>query len=159
MEATLLAMMELFQFKGIYLNYCYWDKVNYNNKHLLIMDQLFSTNKRKGKRRKRKSRCKKKSGCILSDLEWSNTYIDRADQNKTKKFNHNSGEKNQWPLLFQQAVDKMPPKLRHSVHIRLLLKLKRQNGINFHAAEEFCICNPSWPHSCISTFSVSPSGF
>ena len=152
-------MMELFQFKGIYLNYFYWDKVNYNNKHLLIMDQLFSTNKRKGKRRKRKSRCKKKSGCILSDLEWSNTYIDRADQNKTKKFNHNSGEKNQWPLLFQQAVDKMPPKLRHSVHIRLLLKLKRQNGINFHAAEEFCICNPSWPHSCISTFSVSPSGF
>ena len=29
MEVTILAMMELFQFKGIYLNYCNWDKLDY----------------------------------------------------------------------------------------------------------------------------------
>ena len=96
-------------------------------------------------------------------MDMNGPYLDRRD-NKIKNFDSTelaghvkeSGNlRFQWPFAFQQAVDKLPPDVRHSVHIRILLRLQR-GKTRFHAAEEKCICDSSRPHSCVATLSVTP---
>ena len=52
------------------------------------------------------------------------TYLDRYS-GQTKQFRPGVVDSDgdfQWPLTFQQAVDRMPAHRRHSVHIRLLFR-------------------------------------
>ena len=96
-------------------------------------------------------------------MDMNGPYLDRRD-NKIKNFDstelaghvkETGNLRFQWPFAFQQAVDKLPPDVRHSVHIRILLRLQR-GKTRFHAAEEKCICDSSRPHSCVATLSVTP---
>ena len=54
----------------------------------------------------------------------SATYLDRFS-GETRQFRPGIVDSDgdfQWPLAFQQAVDRMPARRRHAVHIRLLFR-------------------------------------
>ena len=62
--------------------------------------------------------------CSSSDVKMGATYLDRYS-GQTKQFRPGIVDSDgdfQWPLTFQQAVDRMPAHRRHSVHIRLLFR-------------------------------------
>ena len=56
-----------------------------------------------------------------SDLTWSRTYLDRMT-NQVEEFDPSRDNAAQWVFTFQQAVDKLPPAVRHEVHTRILLR-------------------------------------
>jgi len=88
-----------------------------------------------------------------SELTLGESYIDRNDENKTKKFN--KWDVWSWTFAFQQAVEELNEDERFSVDVRILLRF--YPGLSSTStAEENCIGNPSWVHGCIMVFSVDP---
>ena len=84
-----------------------------------------------------------------SDVTLSTTYLDRSDNNQIKNFDPTVDKRFQWAFVFQQAVDKLPDEVRNSVHVRILLRWRPYRHRKTYAAEENCICNHEWQHSCI----------
>ena len=83
-----------------------------------------------------------------SDVTLNTTYLDRTD-NRIKELDPTVDRKYQWVFVFQQAVDKLPDDVRNSVHTRIFLRWKPPGHRRLHAAEENCICNHAWQHSCV----------
>ena len=83
-----------------------------------------------------------------SDVTLNTTYLDRTD-NRIKELDPTVDRKYQWVFVFQQAVDKLPDAVRNSVHTRIFLRWKPPGHRRLHAAEENCICNQAWQHSCV----------
>ena len=98
--------------------------------------------------------CKKLTTSLLlwyfseSDVTLNTTYLDRSD-NRIKELDPTVDRKYQWVFPFQQAVDKLPDDVRNSVHTRIFLRWKPPGHRRVHAAEENCICNQAWQHSCV----------
>ena len=59
-----------------------------------------------------------------SDVTWSPTYLDRMT-NQVEEFDPSLDKSFQWVFVFQQGVDKLPAKVKHSVHTRILLRWRR----------------------------------
>ena len=89
-----------------------------------------------------------------SDVTLNTTYLDRVD-NRIKEFDPKVDTRYQWAFVFQQAVDKLPEDVRNSVHTRILLRWRPQDHRKQHAAEENCICNHAWQHSCVVELAVN----
>ena len=92
-----------------------------------------------------------------SDVTLNTTYLDRTD-NRIKELDPTVDRKYQWVFVFQQAVDKLPDDVRNSVHTRIFLRWKPPGHRRLHAAEENCICNHAWQHSCVVELVLDTGG-
>ena len=92
-----------------------------------------------------------------SDVTLNTTYLDRTD-NRIKELDPTVDRKYQWVFVFQQAVDKLPEDVRNSVHTRIFLRWKPPGHRRLHAAEENCICNQAWQHSCVVELVLDTGG-
>lgn len=52
------------------------------------------------------------------------TYLNRIS-NRIQKMDPEKDTKFQWVFVFQQGVDKLPSKVKHSVHTRILLRWRQ----------------------------------
>ena len=85
------------------------------------------------------------SGIILKD-----TYVDRLNNNITKKFDKNKLHSH--VFTFQEAVEELPN--RFSVDLRILfIPYTWEYGGTKGLAEETCICNPAW-FGCVALFVI-----
>ena len=87
-----------------------------------------------------------------SDVSLADTYIDRADGNKTKEFSPENIMAQ--TFAFQEAVFNLPPALKREVNLRILF-MKSEN--NEGKIEEHCICDqhPTFQYGCIAVQSTN----
>ena len=84
-----------------------------------------------------------------SDINLGHTYLDRMSGNIRKPFNPQNIFS--YTFTFQEAVEKLID--RHSVDLRILFIQETFLSATVAAAEETCICNPSW-FGCVAVFSI-----
>ena len=86
------------------------------------------------------------SGIILKD-----TYVDRLNNNITKKFDKNKIHSH--TFAFQEAVEDLPNRFSVDLRILVIPYSGREHGLTIGAAEETCICNPNW-FGCVAVFAI-----
>jgi len=84
-----------------------------------------------------------------SGIRLKDTYVDRLDNNITKKFDKNKIHSH--TFAFQEAVQDLPD--RFSVDLRILVIPYSGYGPTIGTAEETCICNPNW-FGCVAVFAI-----
>jgi len=84
-----------------------------------------------------------------SDIVLGDTYVDRLENNVTKKRDPNNIHS--YTFTFQEAVEKLPD--RFAVDIRILFILRSGHSNTAGTAEETCICNQNW-FGCVAVIAI-----
>ena len=89
-----------------------------------------------------------------SDVRLGDTYVDRVDKNKTKKFSVQDVVAQ--TFAFQEAVFKLPTPLKHEVNLRILFMKETRPYTLQGTAEEMCICDqhPVFNFGCVAIFAI-----
>ena len=88
-----------------------------------------------------------------SDVTLSNTFVDRNDRNRTKKFSPDNIVAQ--TFAFQEAVFKLPSPLKQEVNLRILF-MREGPHVSLGTAEEMCICDqhPVFNYGCVAIFAI-----
>ena len=89
-----------------------------------------------------------------SDVRLGDTYVDRVDKNKTKKFSVQDVVAQ--TFAFQEAVFKLPAPSKHEVNLRILFMKETRPYTLQGTAEEMCICDqhPVFNFGCVAIFAI-----
>ena len=88
-----------------------------------------------------------------SDVSLADTFIDRNDRNRTKKFSPDNIVAQ--TFAFQEAVFKLPSALKKEVNLRILF-MREGPHVSLGTAEEMCICDqhPVFNYGCVAIFAI-----